>query len=99
MKEGDYLRECASGLHILLWVQPGARRSEIAGRYGDRLKVKVAAPPEKGRANEELVRFLASLLGCPAQSIELVAGAGGRAKTILVRLPFEEVRKKLEKLP
>jgi len=44
---------------LLIHVQPNARRTEVAGRHGDAIKIKVAAPPVNGAANAELIRFLA----------------------------------------
>ena len=67
-------------LHIL--VQPRASRSEIVGPHGDMLKVRLAAPPVDGAANEELVRFLAKEFGVPQRAIEIVAGLSSRRKTI-----------------
>ncbi len=69
-------------LHIL--VQPRASRSEIVGPHGDMLKVRLAAPPVDGAANEELVRFLAKEFGVPQRAIEIVAGRSSRRKTIRV---------------
>ena len=49
-------------------------RTRIAGRYGDGIRVQVAAPPEKGKANQAVIALLAEALGVPAASIELVSG-------------------------
>ena len=62
---------------------PGASRTEIAGARGDRLKIRVAAPPEKGKANRALVRFLSDWLG--VREIEIVAGASSAEKTVRIR--------------
>lgn len=61
---------------------PGSSRSEIVGALGDRLKVRVAAPPERGRANEALVALLREWLG--AREIEVVTGLTSREKTVRV---------------
>ncbi len=66
-------------------VVPGAARSEVVGRHGDRIRVRVAAPPEKGRANRELCRLLKRHF--QAAEAELVSGAGSRRKVVLVRDP------------
>ena len=58
-----WLRELDSAIELTLHVQPGARRTEVAGMYGDALKVRLAAPPVDGKANEALVRFLAVSFG------------------------------------
>jgi uncharacterized protein (TIGR00251 family) len=64
---------------------PGAARTELAGIHGDRLKVRVQAPPSEGAANRELLRFLGDLCDVAPKSLEIVRGAGDRRKT--VRLP------------
>lgn len=65
-------------------VQPGASRTELAGRHGDALKVRLAAPPVGGAANEALVRFLAELLEVPRSAVRLDRGAAGRSKLVAV---------------
>lgn len=67
-----------------VWVQPGASRARIVGRLGNALKVAVTAPPEKGKANQAVVKLLAGELGVPASSVRVVAGAAARRKTIAV---------------
>lgn len=66
-------------------IQPGARRSEIAGEYGSALKIRIAAPPLEGRANEALCRFLAKCLNVPASAVKIAAGEQSRTKRIEVR--------------
>jgi uncharacterized protein (TIGR00251 family) len=67
---------------ITVRVSPGARRTELAGRHGAGWKVRVAAPPERGRANEALVAHLAGLLGLPKAAVRVVAGATSRDKLV-----------------
>jgi hypothetical protein len=74
----------AGGVLIRVHVQPRATRSEIAGRHGDAVKVRLKAPPVDGAANEELLRFLSELLGRPGHAVTLVRGATSRAKTVAV---------------
>jgi hypothetical protein len=57
----------------------------VVGVVEGRLRVRVAAPPVEGAANEELVRFLSRSLGVPRSAVSVTAGAGGRRKTVLVR--------------
>jgi len=64
-------------------VAPGAHRSGLVGLHGDALKVAVRAPPEKGRANRELIRVLARALGARRGDIEVRFGRGARDKTLL----------------
>ncbi len=65
-----------------LKVVPGSSRDEIVGWLGDSLKVKVKAPPEKGRANEAVIALLADRLGIDASSIAIVSGHGSPAKVV-----------------
>lgn len=69
---------------LRLRVSPGASRSEIVGRHGEAWKVRVAAPPESGKANDVLVELLASTLGVSRSEIEIVAGRGSRDKTVVI---------------
>lgn len=61
-------------------VQPGAGRTEVVGRYGDALKVKVAAPPEGGRANQAVAQLLATTLGVAPSHVTLTSGETSRSK-------------------
>ncbi len=77
-------------------VQPRASRTELAGRYGDALKIRLAASPVDGAANEALVRFLAERLKVPRSSVALMAGAGARAKVLAVTgIGLEEAVRRL----
>ena len=69
---------------ISLKVVPGSSRDEVVGWLGDSLKLKVKAPPEKGRANEAVVALLADRLGIDASSIAVVSGHGSPAKVVAV---------------
>jgi uncharacterized protein (TIGR00251 family) len=69
---------------ILLKVVPGSRRDQIVGALGDRLKIKVSAPPEDGRANEAVCALLAEALGVSASDVEIVAGHTRPEKTVRV---------------
>ena len=69
---------------LSLKVVPGSSRDEVVGWLGDSLKVKVKAPPEKGRANEAVVALLADHLGVDPSSIAVVSGHGSPAKIVAV---------------
>lgn len=71
----------AEGVQLTCWVVPGAARSELKGVHGDALKVRVAAPPEGGRANTEVCRLLGDAFGCTAR---LIAGGASRRKVVLL---------------
>lgn len=65
-------------------VIPDAPRTEIAGRLGDALKVKIHAPALEGRANDELRAFLAEKLGIPKRAITLLQGEKSRQNIVLI---------------
>jgi uncharacterized protein (TIGR00251 family) len=67
---------------ITVKVVPGSSRTEIAGVYGDMLKIKVAAPPEKGKANKELLDFLAKQLGLRKNALHIESGQTSCVKQI-----------------
>ena len=67
---------------LRLRVSPEASRSEIAGCHGDAWKVRVAAPPEAGKANAAVLRLLAEKLGLPRRALRLVSGHRAREKVV-----------------
>jgi uncharacterized protein len=80
------------GVTISLHVQPKASRTALAGEVGGSLKLRVAAPPVDGAANDEIVRFLSKLLRVPKSSIEIVSGVRSRKKVVLITgIEVEEV--------
>ena len=80
---------------VRLKAVPGASRDAIAGLIGDRLKVRVAAPPEGGRANEAIVELLATSLGLSPSSVAIVQGHGSPLKTVRVDASPEAVTERL----
>jgi uncharacterized protein (TIGR00251 family) len=69
---------------VRLRVSAGARRTELAGRYGDAWKVRVSAPPERGRANEAVLDLLADKVELPRRSLSIVSGHTAREKVVLM---------------
>jgi uncharacterized protein (TIGR00251 family) len=65
-------------------VVPKASRSEIVGLEGDTLRVRVAAPPERGKANKELIKLLAGAFGVRNNQVEIVSGQKARRKRVRV---------------
>jgi uncharacterized protein (TIGR00251 family) len=63
-------------------VSPGANRAGVVGRHGEGWKVRVAAPPEDGRANDAVIRLLAETLAVPRAAVSLVSGHGARDKIV-----------------
>ncbi|MHB1116192.1 DUF167 domain-containing protein [Sideroxydans sp.] len=71
-------------LTLTLHVQPGAKRSEVSGLHGEALKIRLAAPPIEGRANDALCRFIADAFGVALKQVELKQGAQSRHKVVAV---------------
>ena len=81
----DWYRCDGENITLILHVQPGAKRNEIAGLHGDALKIRLAAPPTEGRANEALLKYIAKLFDVPLCQVELKKGGQSRHKVILVQ--------------
>jgi uncharacterized protein (TIGR00251 family) len=79
-----WYRRDGDSITLTLHIQPGAKRSEVAGLHGDALKVRLAAPPIEGRANEALLRFIADSFDVPLRQVELLRGAQSRQKMVRV---------------
>ena len=81
---------------IDLHIQPRASKTEVVGRHGDAIRIRVKAPPAEGAANDELIRFLAKRFKVARASVRLVSGAAGRHKQVEVAdLSAEEVARSL----
>ncbi len=93
----SYYSPTSQGYLLRLTVSPGARRTEVVGLHGDRLKMRVAAAPEKGAANQELIDFLARALNLPKSSFRLL-GASSRSKMVEVRDPSPDLEARLAAL-
>jgi hypothetical protein len=83
------LRLAKEGVTLAVRAQPGAKKTAIAGIYGEgasaQLKIAVNAPPVEGRANEALVSFLAEFFSLPKSAIALTSGTSSRSKVFLLR--------------
>ena len=80
----EWYRRDGDVLSLTLHVQPGSKRSEVAGLHGEALKLRLAASPVEGKANEALMRFLAELFSVPLRNIELKQGAQSRHKVVRI---------------
>jgi uncharacterized protein len=84
-------------LRLLVIVTPGAARNEIVGRHGEGWKVRIAAAPERGRANAALVTLLGDTLRVERDSVRVVEGGSGRRKVVHVDgLGEEEAGRRLQ---
>lgn len=83
------IRETAEGVTLAVRAQPGAKKTALAGVYGEgataQLKIAVHAPPLEGRANEALIAFLADLFSIGRKNVVLVSGETNRSKVFLLR--------------
>jgi hypothetical protein len=82
--ESDWLRATDSGCELSIRVVPGSRKSEVAGANGGVLRVRLAAPAVDGKANAELVRFVAEWFGVRRSAVELIVGTRSRTKRVRV---------------
>ena len=80
-------RDNKGAVILNLHVQPGAKRTEVAGRHGDALKIRLAAPPVDGKANAELLRFLSDAFDVPLRNVTLVRGESSRQKIVRIEAP------------
>lgn len=82
----DWFRSTAEGtVTVSVHVQPGARRTEVAGLHGTSVKIRVAAPALEDRANEALLAFLAQRFGVARRDVSLAGGAKSRQKRVEIR--------------
>ncbi len=84
-KVGLANRAAPGTVRLLVKAVPGAKRDEIAGWLGDRLKVRVCAPPEGGRANEAIRELLCTTLGVGSHQVSLERGAASPLKVFAIR--------------
>ena len=71
--------------HVLeLHVQPGAKRTGVAGMHGERIKIRLAAPATEGRANEALIEFLAEQFGVAKRDVRILSGMKSRDKRVAI---------------
>lgn len=74
----------SAGVRINVHAQPGAKKTALVGTHGDAVKIRVQAPPIDGRANEELVRYLAEVFETSRANIRLTRGETSRAKSFII---------------
>jgi uncharacterized protein (TIGR00251 family) len=85
------------GVTIQIQAQPGAKRTEVAGLYGDCLKLRLASPPVDGKANECLIEFLAERLGVKRGQVKITRGLNSRRKNVFVAVAGFQPAALLEK--
>ncbi|QID16890.1 DUF167 domain-containing protein [Nitrogeniibacter mangrovi] len=80
----DWLTGDAQLATLTLHIQPGAKTTGFAGRHGEAMKIRLAAPPVDGKANKALLAFLATYCAVPKASVELISGQTSRAKRVRI---------------
>jgi len=88
-------REDDGKIKLEIKAVPGASKTELAGIKDGRLRIRIAAAPEDGKANAALLGFLSKTLDCPKRDLQLLSGEKSRLKTIALSL---ELREKLEQI-
>lgn len=78
----DWFSQSGERITLRLHVQPGAKKTEVAGLYGDCLKVRLAAPPVDGKANDCLLRALSGWFAVPLRQVSLKSGETSRRKVV-----------------
>ena len=79
------VQDTKKGVLLTVHVQPNARVTEYVGMHGEALKIRVAAPPMEGAANDELIRFLARQCSLPLASVHIQSGRGSKHKRIVLK--------------
>jgi uncharacterized protein (TIGR00251 family) len=79
-----FLKETEQGVEFRVKVVPGSSKTQLGGTLDDMLKVKIAAPPEKGKANKALIAFMAKTLSLKKKDIEIVSGKTNPVKTLRI---------------
>jgi uncharacterized protein len=88
-----------NGVILRLHIQPGAKKTEVAGLHGEALKIRLAAPPVDGKANACLIAFLADQLDVAKSSISLISGDTSRAKRVRISGVDPALLKKVFAIP
>ena len=83
--DNNYLKNENEGLCLYVKVIPGSPKNQISGFHDGLLKVKISSPPEKGKANSELISFLSKVLNIPKKHIVLLKGDSKQKKKILLK--------------
>ncbi len=81
---------------LSVFVKPNSEKNEVIGLYNGSLKIKICCPPEKNKANKELISFLSRKIGLPKKNFSILSGHHSNTKKILIKKDFtESVLKKI----
>jgi len=81
----QWLKKEGQRQRLTLHIQPGAKKTEAVGEHGDALKIRLAAPPVEGKANQKLIAWLADFFAVPQRQVELKSGETSRRKIVEIR--------------
>ena len=95
MSDPVWLKRHGDTLTLTLHIQPGAKKTEVAGEHGDALKIRLAAPPVDGKANAALLEFIADKLGVAKSAVTLKSGQTSRRKVVVIEGGPAEVMRHL----
>ncbi len=93
--DDEWLREGIGRATLTLHIQPGSKRTEVAGLHGDALKIRLAAPPVDGKANTALIEFIADRLGLAKSAISLKSGQTSRRKVLEITAAPKDTAQRL----
>ena len=79
-----------NGIILSIYLQPGAKKSEVSGIHDGHIKIKVNSPPVDGKANEALILFLSEFLNIPKSMIKIISGEKSRIKKISIMTSMNE---------
>jgi uncharacterized protein (TIGR00251 family) len=85
MNQMGLMRKTSEGIVFQVFIQPRASKDMIVGLHGDRLKIKIAAPPVEGEANKRCIQFLAKCLSVPRSTLQIISGHNSRNKSLLLK--------------
>nr|MBC7244786.1 YggU family protein [Chloroflexota bacterium] len=93
---GQIIRESQQGVIVAVHVVPRSPRDEIAGTYGNALRIRLKAPPVEGAANAALLAFMAQVLDIPRRQVKILSGQTSRHKLLVIsNLTKDQVQQKL----
>jgi len=91
------LKESEKGCIFLVYARPGASKNEVSGFHGDRIKIKISAPPVDGEANDELIKYLAQIFDVSKSKVHLIRGQTSKTKDFLIELDLKTASERLGK--
>lgn len=85
-------------MRVTLYIQPGAKKTELAGVHDGLVKLRVSSPPVEGAANKAVVSFVSEYAGLPKSAVKIVSGEKSRTKTVEIEEDKAKYPDRLEKL-